>query len=54
MSGQGKLLSKNIRCVERVKYGTLFEGAPGDYCEKIMHGTFVPDVATSYRPYDLP
>ena len=50
----GQLNPKNIRCAERAVYGTLFEGEDGDYCEKIMHATFLPGVASTYRPYALP
>ena len=46
--------NKRIYCGERVQHGVLFNGEPGDYCEKIIHGIFVPGVASNYRPYALP
>ena len=51
----GALLNKNILCAERRKHGINFEGNPGDYCKKIIHGTYTTkDSKDSYRAYTLP
>lgn len=49
----GRPSPKKIYCVERTSAGAVFSGEPGGYCEKIMHGTYVPDNLT-YRYYNLP
>ena len=51
----GELLNKNILCAERKKRGINFKGNPGDYCEKVIHGTYTAeDSQNSYRAYTLP
>ena len=54
VNSTGQLEPKNILCTERVTHGSIFKGEPGDYCEKIMYATFLPGVASNYRPYALP
>ena len=46
--------SGEIVCIERESASIVFEGAAGDYCEKIMKGTFKEDASGFYRVYQLP
>ncbi len=47
-------IQKEIYCTERFSLGVVFNGDPGDYCEKTMHGTEVPVSSSTYRAYSLP
>ncbi len=41
-----------IICAEKIRSGTIFEGAEGSYCKKLFNGNFIATFSVRY--YDLP
>ncbi len=46
--------TNKITCIERTASGVVFTKKAGDYCEKIIKGTFNASIVGPYRGYNLP